>query len=83
MGVDEQLPTIGVVTHYDAFGMAPVSLLWQQSSHCYKIVGLCYETIFVEEIDHFAAVCSVAWPLNESEAGVDLILIETSLLFLC
>ena len=26
---------------------------------------------------------SVAWPLNESEAGVDLVLIETSLLFLC
>mgnify|MGYP007094297895 CR=1 FL=1 len=28
-------------------------------------------------------VCSVAWPLNESEAGVDLVLIETSLLVLC
>ena len=25
----------------------------------------------------------VAWPLNESEAGADLVLIETSLLFLC
>ena len=25
----------------------------------------------------------VAWPLNESEAGVDLVLIETSLLFIC
>ena len=33
-------------------------------------------------IDHFAAVCLVAWPLNESEAGVDLVLIETSLYFL-
>ena len=31
----------------------------------------------------FAAVCLVAWPLNESEAGGDLVLIETSLLFLC
>ena len=32
---------------------------------------------------HFTVVCLVAWPLNESEAGVDLVLIETSLLFFC
>ena len=37
----------------------------------------------VMRIDHFTVVCLVAWPLNESEAGVDLVLIETSLLFLC
>ena len=35
------------------------------------------------EIDHFAVVCLVAWPLNESEAGVDLVFIETLLLFIC
>ena len=34
-------------------------------------------------IDHFIVVCLAAWPLNESEAGVDLVFIETSLLFLC
>ena len=34
-------------------------------------------------IDHFTVVCLVAWALNESKAGVDLVLIETSLLFLC
>ena len=34
-------------------------------------------------IDHFTVSCLVAWPLNESEAGVDLVLIETSLLFSC
>ena len=34
-------------------------------------------------IDHFTVVCLVAWPLNENEAGGDLVLIETSLLFLC
>ena len=34
-------------------------------------------------IDLFTVVCLVAWPLNESEAGVDLVLIETSLLLLC
>ena len=34
-------------------------------------------------IDLFTLVCLVAWPLNESEAGLDLVLIETSLLLLC
>ena len=34
-------------------------------------------------IDHFTVLCLVAWPLNESEAGVDLVLIETSKLFIC
>ena len=28
---------------------------------------------------HFTVVCLVTWPMNESEAGVDLVLIETSL----
>ena len=31
----------------------------------------------LEEIDHFTVVCLVAWPLNENEAGGDLVLIET------
>ena len=35
-----------------------------------------------EAIDHLTVSCLVAWPLNESEAGGDLVLIETSLLFL-
>ena len=33
-------------------------------------------------IDHFTVVCLVALSLNESQAGVDLVFIETSLLFL-
>jgi len=41
-----------------------------------------YNTIYYWPIDHLL-VCLVAWPLNESEAGVDLVKIETSLLFLC
>ena len=40
-----------------------------------------YRLLYV--IDHFTAACLVAWPLNESEAGGDLVLIETSLLFFC
>ena len=32
-------------------------------------------------IEHYIIVCLVAWPLSESEAGVDVVLIEISLLF--
>ena len=34
-------------------------------------------------IDHFTVVGLVTWPLNASEVGVDLVLIETSLVMLC
>ena len=37
----------------------------------------------MRRIDHFTVVCLVVWSLNECEAGVDLVLLETSLLFLC
>jgi len=33
-------------------------------------------------IDYFSVVCLVAWPLNDSEAGVGLIFREIVLLFL-
>ena len=44
----------------------------------YAPKGYCLST----PIHHFTVVCLVAWLLNESEAGVVLVLIETSLLFL-
>ena len=34
-------------------------------------------------IDQFTVVCLVTWPLDGSEARVDLVLIHTSLLLLC
>ena len=34
-------------------------------------------------IDHFTVADLVTWPLNGSEAGVDLVFIHTSLLLLC
>ena len=37
----------------------------------------------VNVIDLFTVMCLVTWPLNESEAGVDLVMIQTSLLFSC
>ena len=39
--------------------------------------------VLLYPIDHFTVVCLVVWPLNESEAGVDLALIGTSMLFIC
>ena len=36
-----------------------------------------------DTIDHFTVVGLVTWPLNGSEAAVDLVLIQTSLLLLC
>ena len=38
---------------------------------------------FRVSIDLFTVVCLATWPLNESEAGGDLVMIETSLLLLC
>ena len=54
----------------------PVSVLFHGRLHGVR-------RTFMIEIDHFTVVCLVAWPLNESEAGGDLVWIETSLLFLC
>ena len=34
-------------------------------------------------IGHFTVVCLVTWPLSGSEAGGDLVLIQTLLLFTC
>ena len=34
-------------------------------------------------IDHFTVVCSVPWPLNRSEAGGDLVLLQAFLLYMC
>ena len=34
-------------------------------------------------IGHFTVVCVVTWPCVGSEAGGDLVLIQTSLLFIC
>ena len=44
-----------------------------------KILSLLMEC----PIDHFTVVCLVTWPLDGSEARVDLVLIQTSLLLLC
>ena len=37
----------------------------------------------IQLTDHSTVVCLVAWPSNESEVGADLVLIQTTLLFIC
>ena len=43
---------------------------------------ICIRNI-TRSIGHFTVVCLVTWPRIGSEAGVDLVLIETSLFFIC
>ena len=43
----------------------------------------CLESNRKLHVLHFTVVCSVTWPLNGSEAGGDLVLIQTSQLLLC
>ena len=49
--------------------------------HAHTCTPNLYITDLVDLIGHFAVVSSVTWPLNGSEAGVDLALIQTSLHF--
>lgn len=52
------------------------------------MVFVCEEFVITNENvgglsrDDFTGMCLVAWPMNESEAGCNLILIETLLVFL-
>ena len=61
------------------------------TQHQSKALFLCGKDSFVclptghgkSLIVHFTVVCLVTWPLSGSEAGVDLVLIQTLLLFIC
>ena len=46
-------------------------------THCITLLVFCIG------IDHFTVVGLVTWPMTTSEAGGDLVLIQTSLLFSC
>ena len=39
--------------------------------------------LYSRTLEHFTVVCLVAWPLNENKAKGDLLLMKTSLPFLC
>ena len=42
-----------------------------------------FKNSYFNRIDHLTVVCLVAWPLYDSEAGVDIVMIETFLLIVC
>ena len=51
IGIDEQLPTIAIVTHYDTFGMAPV----RGTEGIVPANILLYLINFVDMTNHFLA----------------------------
>ena len=51
--------------------------LWNPVSSARKLSRSSSSVIIV----HFTIVYLVTWPVNENEAGVDLVLIESSMLF--
>ena len=52
--------------------------------HLFNSLGwLCWWNLVHCRIGNFTVVCLVTWPLSGSEAGGDLVLIQTLLLFIC
>ena len=49
----------------------------------YSKNGMSTDISIICIVDHFTVVGLVTWPLNGSKAGVELVLIQTSLLLLC
>ena len=72
---------------YVKFPFIGVQRDFYQNSHAsFRILlSRCYFHCwwYEKSIDHFTVVCSVAWPLNNSEARDDLVLTRTSLLLFC
>ena len=60
---------------WGAMFICTVKLVFQALNFCLE------EDIFT--ITHFTVVCWVTWPLSRSEAGGDLVLIQSSLSFSC
>ena len=74
--------------------MGSLSILREAPAHIFSIslnrqnIYLCYgkptnDCPVLFTIGHFTVVCLVTWPLGGSEAGGDLVLIQTLLLFTC
>ena len=48
-----------------------------------QILRVLSTSVLTSPIRHFTVVCLMTWPRIGSEAGSDLVLIQTSLLFIC
>ena len=60
----------------------PCPVLWDQPLKLLVDIHVVDETQQTPTIDHFTVIGLMACPLNGSEAGADLVLIQTSLLLL-
>ena len=78
LSVNENLLLLSFVSHFFHF-----VLCMHLRSLGVKSAQYLPQWISAYLIDHFTVVGLVTWPLNGSEAGVDLVLIKTSLLLLC
>lgn len=53
-GIEDQLPTIAIVTHYDSFGIAPVSMNLLSKVHLGYFPIVCEKWIW-RVLSHFAS----------------------------
>ena len=74
---------VSLIKSCDKCGIRMMMNFYGLNVPCFYWISLISKRNVLCPIDHFTVVCLVAWPLNESEAGGDLVLIETSLPFLC
>ena len=67
----------------------PKQVLWELNSFLMQTLSFfpinlhrCWPREWIHSLGHFTVVCLVPWPLNRSEAGGDLVLLQT-LFFIC
>ena len=86
-----------VVLYYYAFKLFQLLILWIKSSDVaiqmkaveqylsLVLFNMLYKMVLAfmigDEMIHFTVVCLMTWPLSGSEAGVDLVLLQTLLPF--
>ena len=64
--------------NYSQLPASPIFILFY---HTMNVLSTLCKAFSINRQLIFKGACLVAWPMNENEAGDDLVLIETSLLF--
>ena len=65
------------------YGSKYSNVYFKIRAYCLQICTANDEHKMFKTIAHFTVVCLVTWPWIGSEAGVNFVLIQTSLLFIC